>query len=123
MMSNEFEEAFNNFLERREYDEAETALFDMMRAAFLAGWKSAGGEPPQPHRIFELIDCNGGASLSQQSGVDESVPDADATGLGGGAEGQAERLVAQSQHTHGRFNGNRIDFAEKSVHDLFPCEL
>ena len=31
MMSNDFEEAFSNFLERREYDEAESALFSMVR--------------------------------------------------------------------------------------------
>lgn len=62
MMSNDFEEAFSNFLERREYDEAENALFAMVRIAFLAGWKAAGGEPPSPQKLFELIRC--GASDS-----------------------------------------------------------
>nr|WP_325188595.1 hypothetical protein [uncultured Oscillibacter sp.] len=57
MMSNDFEEAFSNFLERREYDEAESALFSMVRIAFLAGWKAAGGEPPTPQKLFELIRC------------------------------------------------------------------
>ena len=57
MMSNDFEEAFSNFLERREYDEAESALFSMVRIAFLAGWKAAGGEPPVPQKLFELIRC------------------------------------------------------------------
>ena len=57
MMSNDFEEAFSNFLERREYDEAENALFAMVRIAFLAGWKAAGGEPPTPQKVFELIRC------------------------------------------------------------------
>lgn len=33
MMSNDFEEAFSSFLERREYDEAESALFSMVRIA------------------------------------------------------------------------------------------
>ena len=42
MMSNEFEEAFSEFLDRQAYDEAESALFDVVRAAFLAGWKAAG---------------------------------------------------------------------------------
>ena len=60
MMSNDFEEAFSNFLERREYDEAESALFAMVRTAFLAGWKAAGGDPPQPHKIFEVYRCGGG---------------------------------------------------------------
>ena len=36
MMSNDFEEAFSNFLERREYDEAESALFSMVGMALLA---------------------------------------------------------------------------------------
>ncbi len=57
MMSNDFEGAFSDFLERREYDEAESALFAMVRIAFLAGWKAAGGEPPEPQKIFELIHC------------------------------------------------------------------
>ena len=57
MMSNDFEEAFSNFMERREYDEAENALFSMIRIAFLAGWKAAGGEPPVPQKLFELIHC------------------------------------------------------------------
>lgn len=57
MMSNDFEEAFSNFMERREYDEAENALFSMIRIAFLAGWKAAGGEPPVPQKLFELIRC------------------------------------------------------------------
>lgn len=57
MMSNDFEEAFSNFMERREYDEVESALFSMVRIAFLAGWKAAGGEPPTPQKLFELIRC------------------------------------------------------------------
>ena len=60
MMSNDFEEAFSNFLERREYDEASSALFAMVRIAFLAGWKAAGGEPPSPQKLFELIRCGAG---------------------------------------------------------------
>ena len=32
MMSNDFEEAFGSFLERKEYDEAESALFAMVGA-------------------------------------------------------------------------------------------
>lgn len=37
MMSNAFEAAFDAFLERREYDEAQQAQFALVRAAFLAG--------------------------------------------------------------------------------------
>ena len=55
MYTNEFEEAFSNFLDRHEYDEAEHYLFSMVRLAFAAGWKAAGGQPPKAERIFELI--------------------------------------------------------------------
>lgn len=55
MLSNDFEALFADFLERREYDQAENALFSMVRIAFLAGWKAAGGDPPQPQKIFQII--------------------------------------------------------------------
>ena len=55
MYSNELEEAFSNFLDRHEYDEAETALFSVVRLAFVAGWRAAGGTPPQAERIYELL--------------------------------------------------------------------
>ena len=55
MQSDEFEQAFSDFIDRREYDQAENALFAMVRIAFLAGWKAAGGDPPQPQKIFELV--------------------------------------------------------------------
>ena len=55
MHSNDFEAAFSNFLDRHEYVEAENYLFSMVRLAFAAGWKAAGGAPPQQERIFELL--------------------------------------------------------------------
>ena len=55
MMSNDFEKAFGDFLDRREYDQVENALFAMVRISFLAGWKAAGGDPPQPQKIFKLM--------------------------------------------------------------------
>ena len=55
MHSNDFEAAFSAFLERHEYDEAEHYLFSTVRLAFAAGWKAAGGSPPQAERIFELL--------------------------------------------------------------------
>ena len=67
MMSNDFEEAFGNFLDRREYDDAESALFEMVRTAFLAGWKAAGGEPPQPQKVFQLIHCSSQSEKSELS--------------------------------------------------------
>ena len=54
-MSNEFEKALDAFLEGAEADEAHQALYDIIRAAFLAGWRSAGGDPPQEQKLFELI--------------------------------------------------------------------
>ena len=59
MYSNEFEAAFEAFLERHEYDEAENYLFSMVRTAFSAGWVAAGSEPPSKARIFQLIPPTG----------------------------------------------------------------
>lgn len=61
---NYFAKAFNDFLDRREYDQAENALFAMVRIAFLAGWKAAGGDPPKPQKIVLLMhktDIDGSA--------------------------------------------------------------
>ena len=63
-MELDFEKAFSDFLDRREYDEAESALFAMVRISFMAGWKAAGGDPPKPQKVLELkhkttIDVHG----------------------------------------------------------------
>ena len=55
MNTYEFEAAFDQFLQRHEYDEAENYLFSMVRLAFAAGWRAAGGDPPKAERLFELI--------------------------------------------------------------------
>ena len=55
-MNDLFEKAFENFLERKEYDEAQEALFHVVRAAFLAGWKAAGGEMPKPQPVVSLLE-------------------------------------------------------------------
>lgn len=55
MQTNDFEAAFGAFLDRHEYDDAESALFAIVRAAFTAGWLAAGGDAPQPERIFQLL--------------------------------------------------------------------
>lgn len=52
MMSNDFELSFANFLEDVAYDKASDALFVAIRAAYLAGWKAAGGKEPQTQKIF-----------------------------------------------------------------------
>lgn len=41
-----FDEAFEKFIESREYEAAHNTLFSIMRLSFMEGWKSAGGEPP-----------------------------------------------------------------------------
>lgn len=56
MYSNDFEAAFSSFLERHEYDDAESYLFSMVRIAFTAGWRAAGGDPPNEERLFQLLD-------------------------------------------------------------------
>lgn len=48
----DFEEAFSDFLDRREYDQAENALFSIVRIAYMAGWLAAGGEPPPPQKVL-----------------------------------------------------------------------
>ena len=55
MYPNDFEKAFGDFIDGREYDKAESALFAMMRLAFAAGWRAAGGAAPRPNRIFQLL--------------------------------------------------------------------
>ncbi len=55
MESNDFEKAFSDFIDRREYDEAQNALHSMVRTSFRAGWQAAGGDPPTPHPIFSIV--------------------------------------------------------------------
>ena len=55
MQTNDFEKAYADFIDRREYDEAQNALFSMVRTSFTAGWQAAGGDPPTPHKIFEIV--------------------------------------------------------------------
>ena len=64
MYSNEFEAAFSDFLERHEYDEAEHYLFSMVRLAFSAGWRAAGGQPPKTERIYQLLPSTEGQTAS-----------------------------------------------------------
>ena len=43
MYTNDFEDAFSNFLDRHEYDEAEDYLFSMVRLAGGGGRAAPGG--------------------------------------------------------------------------------
>jgi len=51
----DFEQSFSDFIDRREYDRAENALFSMVRIAFKAGWLAAGGNPPKPQKVLKLV--------------------------------------------------------------------
>ena len=51
----DMEKAFDNFLHGSKYDKAESELFSIVRAAFVAGWKSAGGDPPKADEILKII--------------------------------------------------------------------
>ena len=50
----DFEQAFSDFIDRREYDSAQNALFSMVRIAFAEGWLAAVGTPPKPQKVVEL---------------------------------------------------------------------
>ena len=53
----DFEGAFSDFIDNTEYDQAEQALFTIVRAAFRAGWLAAGGTPlPPPRSAPEDMD-------------------------------------------------------------------
>ena len=51
----DFEKAFGDYIDRREYDEAEAALFSLVRVCFKAGWEAAGGSPLKPQPIVRLV--------------------------------------------------------------------
>lgn len=55
MNFSKFESAFDQFIDRREYDQAENALFSIVRIAFTAGWLAAGGNPPKRHSVIRLV--------------------------------------------------------------------
>jgi hypothetical protein len=55
VQSNDFEKAYGDFIDRKEYDRAAQALHDMVRISFTEGWNAAGGDPPSPNKIFEVI--------------------------------------------------------------------
>ena len=59
MHTDAFEQAFGQFLEQREYDEAENALFIIVRAAFQAGREAAGGKPWKPQEVARLLPLDG----------------------------------------------------------------
>ncbi len=74
-MTDDFEKAFSDFLDRREYDQAENALFAMVRIAFTAGWRAAGGNPPAPQKIFQLIHITDFDSSAIETDITEQELD------------------------------------------------
>lgn len=54
----DFEQAFSDFLETKEYDEAERALFEITRQAFRAGWIAAQSNTTPKNKILELNNSN-----------------------------------------------------------------
>ena len=50
-----FDKAFDDFLQRTEYDQAENALFSIVRIAFIAGWLASGGTPPSEQKFFTIL--------------------------------------------------------------------
>lgn len=55
MESDIFEKAFADFIDRREYDGAQNALFDMVRISFKAGWQAACGNPTKPQPVIRIV--------------------------------------------------------------------
>ena len=55
MHSNSFEEEFDKFLNSREYDRFEEAVFSFARACFEAGYKAAGGVTPDGDKIVDIL--------------------------------------------------------------------
>lgn len=48
----DFEKAFEQFIDGKEYETAENALFSIVRIAFKAGWLAAKREPTLAPRLF-----------------------------------------------------------------------
>lgn len=47
-MNKELEAAFDTFIDGKECDRAQDALFSVMRLAFKAGWEAARGKEAEP---------------------------------------------------------------------------
>lgn len=55
-----FETAFVEFWESKECDSLNWVIYDLLKAAFSAGYRAAGQEPPEyRHRIHVIRDVEG----------------------------------------------------------------
>jgi len=68
----DFEKAFSDFIDRREYDGAQSALFSIIRIAFTAGWLAAGGNPPKSQNVVEIFRQKRITTPEDHSGVIET---------------------------------------------------
>ena len=55
MHTNSYEEAFDKFINSREYDRVEEAIFQFARDCFEAGYKAAGGVTPDGDKIIDIL--------------------------------------------------------------------
>ncbi len=55
MSTPNFEESFSDFIDRREYDDAQNALFSIVRLSYQAGWEAACGKPLPSQQILRLL--------------------------------------------------------------------
>lgn len=56
MNSDRFEAGFSDFLDGADYDAGQDALYSLVREAYAAGWRAAGGDPGAlPQRSGEKI--------------------------------------------------------------------
>ena len=56
MHSDEFEKAFSEFLDGREYDSAAEGLFTIVRLAFAAGWKAGKEHGKTSSELLEYAE-------------------------------------------------------------------
>ena len=51
----DLEKAFGEFIDHMEYDEAQSALFSIVRTAFKAGWLASGSKDIESQKIIDFI--------------------------------------------------------------------
>ncbi len=49
-----YDEAFDAFIESREYEVSRNTLFSTVRQTFMAGWEAAGGKRPPTRPAIEI---------------------------------------------------------------------
>lgn len=66
-MNNDFEKAYQSFLDEQAYDEAAAAFFPIARIAFKAGWIAAGGKMQGSFQDAAAPSCSISGQKSQNS--------------------------------------------------------